>query len=288
MVTCRSFLLWAHILCALLLTACFAGEARAAVTWPGDTEWIALTAGNGDNLSDPRGGTNPKQADIVGNAPTSRRGAGFWYYNSTTDQLMFRIRVDKTPLDNSSNFKNQVWTVLIDDQDGDDKKGWALQLDAKDDDLVELEAVDKLDGKLGKINIKDTNDFTGAIGTYARAVNVDNNEFGSDFGGEADFFVDIAIDFSDFETATGLSTTDNFRVALTTSDRDNKIRKDYPFDLDKNKKLFADGGWGSAFAANDAVVPEPSTWALFGLGAIVLGLRVRRRKRAADSARVSA
>jgi len=276
---------WAILVFALLFIVSLASEASAAPTWPGDSDWIALTDASGDNFADPRGDTGPKERDIVGLATDSsgkRRGAGFWFYDAGQDVLFFRIRVDKSPLDRGGDFKNNhVWTVLIDDQDNDDRKGWALQLDTKDDDVVELEAVEKMTDKIDKLKIKNSNEFEGDLDDYARAVVVNNSLYGDDFGGEDDYFIDIAIDYQDFEDATGLTTTDGFRIALVTSDKDDKIKKDLPFDLDKNDRLFQnnDQGWGELFAADDAVTaPEPGTWALFGLGLLALGLRVRRRK----------
>jgi hypothetical protein len=269
---------WAYLLCAVLFCVCLASEARAAATWPDDSDWIALTTSAGANVTDVAGdsGRGGKERDIVGD---STRPAGYWFYSAANEQLYFRIRVDKDPLGRNGDFKNQVWQVIIDSDSSNWTAGstesWVLQLDAKDDEKVELELANDTDGAIEDVTIDDSSEFSEDIADYARATAVG----GTDFGNDADFFIDIAIDFQDFTDATGLTTTDSFSVALATSDKDNELKKDFPFELDKTDSLF-DGGFSGAFAANDAVVPEPGTWALFGLGMVALGMRVRRRKRA--------
>ena len=118
-----------------------------------------------------------------------------------------------------------------------------------------------------------TADWSGATSTYAQVV--DTGE--TDFGSQADVFIDIAVPLAELFPGTTFTTTDTFRVAITTSTTHSGINKEIPGSLSDTDDVA--NGWGDAFAAADVSVPEPGTWALFGLGLTLLAVRTRRRRR---------
>jgi len=129
---------------ALIVSLLFAPCVYAGVgpVWPGsDTAWNPVMVGTDvyvDALANSgfdNYGTPPQSPlDIVGGTDPEGGGvfaAGFW--QSTVDDLMFRMRLDGDP-GQGGQF---VWTALL-DTDLDSDVDWALQLDLSGDNRVEL------------------------------------------------------------------------------------------------------------------------------------------------------
>jgi len=255
------------VLCAL------AGKAHATVVWPPSDTWTAIAAG-GSPVTDPDG-TTPDDVDIRG---TTSFPAGFAAYDLTRGNLLFRVRVDQAPTT-----PTRVWQILI-DSDGDGDADWSLQLDHASGSVVELVSATTGGPTFDDLVFAASGAFSGAASVYSRFVATgDGNQFGS----VADAFVDIAIPTSAFATNTGLSTTDAFRVALATSTFGTLVNRDRPGGA--TGASLVNSAWSDAFSIADVqAIPEPGTWALFGLGAGILAWRRRRQRTSSDAARARA
>jgi len=166
-----------------------------------------------------------------------------------------------------------VWQILI-DSDTDSGVDWVLQLDENSANQVELVAATTGGATFDDVVLSSTATWSGATATYS---NIQNTSDGNTFGSRTDVFLDIAIPFSAFNSATGLETTDAFRVAITTSTTHTGINKEFPGSLTKNSNVSS--GWGDSFTAEAVSTPEPGTWTLFALGGLALVLSRRRRHR---------
>ena len=212
---------------------------------------------------------NPSEnSDIVGDSTYS---GAFWSQDDYN--IFFRIRVEDLP--GGANVNNKVWQVYL-NTDADDDIEYSLQADKAADQVVELVAAtagtsDVTDpdywnesGNNGTA-LSNTAIHTEPVSDWARLpVLGATTGDGSNFGGDEDYFVDLAFPLAYFP-AYG-----DIRVAFATSVQDSNTNKEGP-----------DGDWSDPIVVNPAI-PEPSSFvALTGLSAIGLGVfgwRRRRRK----------
>jgi hypothetical protein len=257
-------LVWSFGLCLL------AGSSWAASIFTGVT-WDPITVGGHTAyMTDPVGDRNPGNVDMVGNATYPLL---YWAVNdngtptnASDDYLLFRMRMEVDIV----NSANPGCYQICFDTNGDNNIEWVFQYDAKTDLQVELSKT-IVGGPLWKnINISVSSyPWTGSIATYFEQVYPTGD--GSSFAGTSDSFLDIGIPMVDFcrilyNGAGPLP----FRVAMTTSQDHNNTNKDTPSTSTQSDPV---GPYLS-----DELFPEPSTWALFGVG--FLGL-IWWRKRTA-------
>jgi hypothetical protein len=248
------------VLSVLLLIGILAGPAHAALVWPSSTDWNAIQV-NGGNLTDPAGPT-PDTIDIRGD---STYAAGYWAHDGVNGYIFFRMRLDEKPSSLTS-----VWQFLL-DTDSDSGIDWIVQLDESGDNRVELVATATEGSTFKDVTLSSTVSWNGATSTYAKFT--DPTGDGSSFDGDNDTFLDLAVPWSSFSSATGLSTSSSFRIALSSSTTHSGINKDFPLGLGSGSSV-ADG-----FSDVINGVPEPGTWVLFaaGLALLILSRRARRR-----------
>ena len=235
---------------ALLLAVGLSLRAFAAITWPADGVWEPLTKG-GSNYWDTTGDEAIDTVDLVGSTPTyptaywaHTDGGTLW--DTCDDQLLFRMRVDESP----GAGDNYVWTALI-DTDGDSSDvEWALQLDAADDDQVELVATTTGGSTVADVALAAGTTWTGAEAGFSRAVAVGD---GSTFDSDADAFVDFGIPWDAFAAATGVSRQTSLSFATVTSNADQQVNRDVPLGLGFASPV------SSVFGAAVVPIPEPST-----------------------------
>lgn len=252
---------------ATIVLAFCASPIHAVPLFPSSLlDWTVITVG-GSNYVDVETDNVDAQAyaaplpdyyDLVGAAGFSNATA---YTAQDDENLMFRIRVDDQP-----SSVNSVYAVLI-NSDGDDFVDYILQLDDASDERVEIvqtstdygPSSSPTWGGLGDLqNVAGSQVTVGAVGTWSQYVLANTS-----LGGDGDYFVDIAISWSDFAAMTSLTGSDQFSVAFATSSQHINLNKDKP-----------DGGWSDLLT-----VPEPSAAiALPALG--ILLFMVRRRRRA--------
>lgn len=233
----------------LMLTS--GGAVVAQVNWPAATaDWYPVTWGGGPYLE-----PNDKTPDTIDLRGDATYNTGYWFSDGI--DLMFRLRLDQAP--NAST--QQVWQVLM-DPDGDDFVEWALQWDAKSDDQIELNHALTGGPLFTDVQLNEASFwYDPTPSPYGRFVSPTDD--GSNFDGDADGFVDIAIPWVKLTQYSGITPTTWLRVAFSTSDNHNNINKDLP------------DGWGDPI-----FVPEPASLGLQALTLALVGARLRRRKRA--------
>ncbi len=258
------------ILASILLLALGMGAALAAPLWPGtDAGWTPLAdpcGGPGpyiDPLDDFPGSASHHELDIVGGTANSVVYPSVFAATDGTN-LMLRMRLDKLP----DLTHEDVWQFLFDFPPLG-TVDWSLQLDNKTD--FDVEFVEALTGSplFHGVHLSTTNAFTYAIGTFSRLTNPtsDNQELGDT--GPGDTFLDLAIPWADFFSATGETPwngSDPFpwTIYATTSDSHNEVNKDVP---------------SCVGLTAEQMTPEPASLTLLLLGGATLLARKRRRER---------
>ncbi len=211
----------------------------------------------------PTGASGHHELDIVGGT------VGVTTYPSVfaaTDgtNLMLRMRLDLLP----DIGHEDVWQFLFDFAPVG-SVDWSLQLDNKTDDDVEF--VQALTGSplFHQVHLSTTNTFSYTIPTNARLTHPtsDGQELGN--AGSGDSFLDLAMPWADFTSATGESQWNGsgpfpWTLYATTSDSHNEVNKDVP----------------TCVGLTAEQVPEPASLTLLLLGGASLAAS-RRRRRAA-------
>ncbi len=232
-----------------------------AVTWPAEVDWIALTRG-GSLYADALNDENPDWVDVVGD---NTHAAGFWHIDDmgsapvNDDILMFRMRLNQTGLG-----QNSVWQFVL-DTDLDGGADWSLQLDNKTDNRLEFVIATSPGPPFAIPPGTDPAEYDGVnafwstndLASYRRWSAAGD---GSNFDGDADAFLDVAMPWDEFSSITGV-TDPMFAVALTTSANHNNTNKDHPDD-----NTFSDP------------IPEPVTAVAVVSAMAGLGGYIKRRR----------
>jgi hypothetical protein len=245
-------------------------RAEAAAIWPA-SGWVTMTAGGTDYWDDV-GDENPDSTDVVGGLDGGTFfSAGYFLQDVANDQILFRIRMDA---DGSSS--NSVWQVLF-ETDGDATTiDWVLELrqsGSPSGKQVIFTQASTGGSTYADVALSTSYSWTGAIPDWTRWIGVTD---GSNFDGDADFFLDIGMPLSTFQSITGLSAYDTIQLALSSSTSHSGITKDTPLGLSDSSPVSQ--GFGDSFTLN----PEPGTHVLTGLGLVVLAVmrsRALRRRR---------
>ena len=249
------------LLAALALAVGVATPAAGAALWP--TYWNPLTLAGAD-YSDPVGDENPEATDLVGGLDGGTSfAAGFSWLSEADDQLSLRMRLDE-----DGDGKNSVWQFLF-ETDGDlTTIDWVLEVRQSGNPSgrqVIFTPTTSGGPTFNDLAMSSTFAWTGALADWSRWGAAGD---GSNFDGDPDAFLDVAIPLSVFRAATGLSLNDGFRLALSTSTSHTQVNKDLPLALLPTDLV------GAAFTES---VPEPGTGGLTAMGLVALGVRRRRR-----------
>jgi len=259
------------LLVACLFCLAVVSTAHAAVIWPANSFWHPLTSGGGflpDPDNDYTGANGSPYLDIEGN---STYAAGYWYLDDngsmqvTDDTLMFRMRLDGSA-------QTATYQFSFDTDNTPGTVDWVLQLDDVGDHVVELVQATVTGPTYGDVSLSTTNTWDGPFADYARIFQPTGD--GSNFGGNADYFIDVAIPWVQWQSATGLTPQDPLRAQLSTATQHNTLNKDFPQGWSSATSV--DQGWSDPFTPDP--VPEPCTLALMGLS--LAGLYLKRRKQA--------
>lgn len=162
------------------------GAAAHAATFPGDAAYVPLRCGGG-TMTDPRGdvAAAPGDRDLVGNAtaPTGLRAGD--------DQFLYlRIRVDQDPAPGGTLLPH-AWGMAF-DLDGD-RRTYELLI-TLDGSAAPASAVSVFTNRTSaQINDPADPADTPAAATFALATNARTIATSTTIGGDADFFVDIAV-----------------------------------------------------------------------------------------------
>jgi hypothetical protein len=208
----------AHLVSIALTLVGLGANVAHAQTFPADGSWRVLFCADVpsfDLVADEPGAT--AERDVVGNTSSPAL-----YYFADATHLFFRMRVNADPLD----------TGML------RPSGWAVEIDS-DADRTNYETIAMVDGIAApervalSANTTRTNSpadppetliIAYAATTHARVV-LATGPFASSFGGDADFFVDWAIDLSDL-AARGIALDTAITVVMGTSSNVQAINED--------------------------------------------------------------
>lgn len=258
------------VFATLLLALALSPRLLASITWPGEEAWEPLTK-DGSNYWDTTADEATDTVDLVGSTPTYP--AAYWahtdggtLWDTSDDQLLFRVRVDESP----GAGDNFVWTALV-DTDGDSSDvEWSLQLDSADDDQVELVSAVTGGSTVADVALAAAPTWTGADADFSRIAAAGD---GSSFDADADAFVDFGIPWDAFAAATGVSRQTPLSFAVVTSNADQQVNRDVPLGLGFASPV------SSVFGTAVVPVPEPSTAALLLASFSILAGSKRLRRR---------
>ena len=223
---------------------------------------------NGQNYWDPEndtGNQGHEYLDIVGedSVPAAymlfREVSG----TETEDQLLFRIRID-----GKKNAMPGAFQVLF-ESTGDTSVDWYLELASGDLDSEGTVSFGAASGFNRSGVTFDTTEWTGSYTDYIQWTGTATDD-GSQYTGDDDYFIDIAMPLSVFADCTGISSTnDPFRVVVSSSQNNGSL-------------MDGDIALSSAAAGEEVVfsdvysdtVPEPRTLGLCaGIGAAIFFVR---------------
>ena len=239
-----------------------AAGAQAAAVWP--TDWVPLKT-SGLLYSDDTGDQNPSSIDLVGgNDGFGDYSAGAWSISGVDDQVSLRMR-----LDGDGSVANSVWQFLL-ETDGDPMNvEWAIVVrqsgNPSERQVLFTRAVPG--GPNFEDIVLDPNPiWTGALTAWSRWSPTGD---GSNFDGDPDSFLDVAMPLTVFRAATGLVPGDTFRVALASSTSHSQVNKDLPLTL---------AGSDPVGGGLTTPVPETGSGALASLGLVLLAIQARRTR----------
>lgn len=195
----------------------FALFAPLAHAWPSSSEWQPIPAGS-TVLTDAEedGATLSPHLDLVGD---EAEPVGFWYADAT--HLYLRMRVNASPWQASAGavLNEGTWTFALDLRDGDG-----------DDDPLTVDHAISFSGSALGVNtvslLRNNSGQTGPKGrlTLTSTYSTDPDADGvvqltvadSTFGGDEDWWVDLAVDRETLRDALELDEADTFALALLT------------------------------------------------------------------------
>jgi len=253
---------------AALLALLGASRAEAAAIWPSGP-WVSMTAGGGVYY-DPVGDENPHTTDVVGGDDGGTLySAGFYVQDVGNDQISFRIRLDANGVSS-----NDVWQILF-DTDGDASTiDWVLELrqsGSPSGQQVIFTQASTGGPTYADVALSTSYSWIGAIPDWTRWIGVTD---GSTFDDDADFFLDIGMPLSTFQSITGLSAYDTLRMAISSSTSHSGITKDTSLGTSPSSPV------GDGFGDSFTFIPEPGSGLLTGLGVWMLAaMRARARRR---------
>ena len=235
--------------------------ARAAHAQAPDFDAVAWTP-LACQADEPAGDESPSAVDLVGDA--SHRAA---YFAHDASYLYFRYRVDGDPA-GSGGFQSYAWNTLMQVPSGNPfQYQYELSLDGKSD-TVEVWAntsASNIDFSPLFNDPAETNLFTTPAATLSLARHGVAND-GSTFGGNTDYFVDVAfpvtalVDAGVIATAADLGTALFFPATATNANNYNKGYLACPFS--PNTALAIDKSVAPAVVPANAVTPIAYTIAV--------------------------
>ncbi len=267
-----------RILLLLLWTVAPASDSEAVAIWPDSIPepWQGLTSGGGV-YTDPLGDENPDSTDVVGGLiGATSYTAGFWHQSLANDQISFRMRIDESGLGD-----NNVWQFFL-DTDGDPTAiDWVLEVrqsgPPSDKEVIFTQAT--TGGPTFKdVALSGTPAWTGTLADWSRWIAVDD---GSTFDEPpdapgSDFFIDVAMPLSLFQSITGIGPGGSIGLGLSTSASHTAINKDVPLGLAPTSLVSL--GFGDPIA-----VPEPGSAVFVGPGLAAFAALRRRPSRDSSS-----
>jgi uncharacterized repeat protein (TIGR01451 family) len=249
-----------NTLAALAVTMLLA-LARSATAQAPDFDavaWAPLAC----QADEPTGDESPSAVDLVGDA--SHRAA---YFAHDASYMYFRYRVDGDPA-GSGGFASYAWNALMQVPSGNPfQYQYELSLDGKSD-TVEVWAntsASNIDFSPLFNDPAESNLFSTSAGTMPLARHGVAND-GSAFGGNADYFVDVAfpvsalVDAGTIASAADLDTTLFFPATATNANNYNKGHLSCPFS--PNAALAIDKSVTPAVVPANAVTPIAYTIAV--------------------------
>ncbi|MEN7973119.1 MAG: hypothetical protein ABFR47_04720 [Verrucomicrobiota bacterium] len=212
-----------YLILVLLAGTCITTWADV-VAWPADGDWIPLYSEGAlySDIPGDIGNNGHEHLDIVGDATNS---AAYMLYREdaptssggTENQLLFRIR-----LDDDKNKMSGAYQIFF-ETDGDSSVEWVLQLTTSDLDssgILEFGAASGTNRNgvtFGSVN------WTGSYSEYVHWEGTPTAD-GSQFDGNPDYYLDIAVPWDVFSASSGISSTnDPFRILITSSQSGGQI-----------------------------------------------------------------
>lgn len=247
---------WAGVATADIASELASGEFVAIY----NTDPVSDTGNSGHPHLDIVGGTDDNGLDFAGGYLSYKTAGSL--PSLTEDRLFFRYR-----LDGIKNKMTGAYQVFF-ETTGDNAVDWALQLYTTD-----LNSSGTLE--FGRASGTDRNgvvfnpvDWTGSYADYVDFPGTPTAD-GSQFNGDADYFLDLSIPWEQFSSFTGIQTfSNNYKIVLTTSQNQGSLEDgDVIGTSDSGNVVFADVM---------APIPEPAVASLvagFGLS-LLFGRRI--------------
>ncbi len=243
------------------------------ITWPTMSEWNPLYSSTG-LYSDPNndiGNNGHLYLDIVGGTDSLNNTYSGGYMLRRTegieDQLLLRIRVNADKSNDVGAFQ------VFFETDGDDSVEWVMQLNTE---KVKGQTIDTL--TFGSASGTNRNGVVFGTTVWSTTTGYFHytgtaTEDGSQFGGDDDYFLDMAMPWSTFENYTGItSTNDPLRMLITSSQSAGQIN-----DGDVGNSSVASGVdvlFKDLYTSQPEAIPEPAVATLIvGAGIGMLGIR---------------
>ncbi|MFT5584849.1 MAG: hypothetical protein ACI9VR_002436, partial [Cognaticolwellia sp.] len=182
-----------------------------AFAWPTDAEWTPVQQGaspmtdaSEDNV------TGDGHVDLVGSATLP-----LFYWSSDGTDMFLRMRLDEDPVSLTGFLRDSGWGVAF-DLDADQIFDWVLSVD---ESIGILELRENSSGSSGSRGDTSANviEISGAAFVTGE-VRVVTAASGSIFTGDADYFLDIEVPWSELSSGLGVDDTYGFEMALFTGE----------------------------------------------------------------------